>query len=85
MNVKNIYISSTFVCPHCLTIKLNFNISKKAYWLEMKNLKAQKCSSSVMTDASRYNDREIAGIATSSFNKDLGFMKWNVLSSKLPP
>ena len=31
--MKNIYISSTVLClcPHCLTIKLNFNISKKAY------------------------------------------------------
>ena len=27
MNVKNIYMSSTVLCrcPHCLTIKLNFN------------------------------------------------------------
>ena len=29
-----IYISSTFLClcPHCLAIRLNLNISKKAYW-----------------------------------------------------
>ena len=29
-----IYIASTFLCryPHCLTIRLNLNISKKAYY-----------------------------------------------------
>ena len=37
--MKNIYISSTFLClcPHWLAIKLNFNISKKAYY-HHKNL-----------------------------------------------
>ena len=30
---KNVYISFTFLClcPHCLAIKQNFNVSKKAY------------------------------------------------------
>ena len=36
MNVKTIYVSSTFLCLYLhllnLSSKLNFNISKKAYW-----------------------------------------------------
>ena len=37
------YISSTFLClcPHCLTIRLNLNISKKAYCLQKTPKKCQ--------------------------------------------
>ena len=63
MNVKNIYISSTFLClcPLNLSFKLNFNISKKAYCLNCPyncggNFSLSSCSVFANSWGSRHYD-----------------------------